>query len=148
MPSTLYTPLNGNEIKEVMTKQFERWRDSLYLLKAYSAFHKAIFKTTFEMSAFPADVPVPKGELTLEFLPKRFELIKSRFQGHATSIEELEQLQIEIAEVLEMVNPFAKREIIEDAGDTPDNIRKKYGMPVLIRDDSDGRVKEVSTTNY
>lgn len=141
--NTIYTPLNGNEIKSIISKQFNQWVESLYLLKAYSAFHKASLKLNFEMTAYPSDVPVPKGELSFDLLPKLFEDVKDKFKKHINTIEELEVLKNEIDDILDLVNPFAKRYRELEAGDIPDKLRVEHGLPVLVMDNSRGKTREV-----
>lgn len=145
MSSTMYRPLDGAEIKKILTNQFNLWLNSLYLLKPFSAFHKCILKVKFEMSAFPSDVPVPNSvEVEFEYYPKRFEEIKSKFKGYEMQIQELEELKKEIDEVLNIVNPILIRNINMDAGDTPDRLRIANGLPSFRIDNSGNSTKEVA----
>lgn len=136
---TVYSALNGQEIREIIKTYLATRVDQTPLLKIANTFHKVKIEGVFQITAFPADVPVPELEFEIEFKAKD---IPEDVNAKAEYFLKLRD-QIEVAnEFLEKYNPEDVADFELD-GTVPDQVRMNNNLPVnILKKNESGRTFE------
>lgn len=152
MSSSLYSPLNGEEIRTIIKNRIIKEVDNLPYLKRGNSFHRAKVQFAFVMQAYPADVPIP-DEREIEFnidAPslQGLEEAINKVEKAEDSIEKVNELQLLVEKANELLNnarealPYLVREHeiqAEIDGAVPDKARIEGNLPVTVEKMERGR---------
>lgn len=150
---TTATPLNGEEARRLIELTIKRILDQTPGLDVASAYHRITIRQTFEISAYPSDIPTPSKEI--EFNVDSLSTKRGENEEHFAYLSRLETQRDEliatlekITDVLDKANPVIKAEIPElhtlnQAGESePDRLRIEQGLPIPVVTKESGRMVE------
>jgi hypothetical protein len=129
---TTLNALNGKEIKEILAVRMNQEIAKIPYLKEANTFFMARINWAFSMSAYPADVPVPKDqELEFDIKPPTFsEEDAERNLEMAEYTKKLLSTRQEIDNLLEKYMPTTVIKESYNSGATPDSARIENNLPI------------------
>lgn len=134
---SVYHPLNGREIREILKKRYDDAIDKIPMMKEGHAYHEAVLVFSFLMTATPADAPVPSPvEFELVYQTPGFNLQddyinkKDKAVSLKTKRTQLEEGIKKIDELLSIVEAIDEVDFEISAGKIPDQVRIDNGLPL------------------
>lgn len=156
---SMYAPLNGREIKNVLKTALDRHIEKIPLLKEGSAFHKCHIQCAATITAYPADVPVPSVEFEESIEAKATPDNIGELEAHFSAIEKLEDrfvavqkfnelgilLEEKLRKAIDAARPQVEIDVDED-GTIPDKVRIAHGLNIPVIGTEGGKRIEMSVS--
>jgi hypothetical protein len=134
---TTYKPIDGLEAKKALRILFDEAVDKIPLLRQGNAFDRIKLQYGVVVTAFPSDVPVPEMEFTK--IIETTESAEGQFSLRYKKIEELNERRKSLVSLIERIDKVLdviapETEIVDEvsAGDTPDELRERLGLPLTV----------------
>lgn len=149
---TSATPINGKEAAETIKNQVLHLIENTPGLDVATSYHRFSVKGSFQIGAYPDDVPLPFKEIEFDInsistTRKENEELFEYVKRLETVREELLNRLEEADKLLDIYNPVTRVEFnlntIRDGEDKPDALRIEQGLPIPVVVKAGGRSVEV-----
>lgn len=142
------THINGLEARRMLKSNVNERIDKIPYLTQGNAFPRFKAEYAFVITCYPSDCPVPEGEFVIAINSP--EVTKAELQEHFSEIEVIEAKRERLLEgialcdkILDLVRPVTIIEETLSAGNIPDELRIREGLPIPMIKTENGRRSEV-----
>ena len=151
---TTGTPLNGQEVFNLLLKNFRQFLESVPGLEMGRSYRQVSLKLKFESSCFPFDEYTKSPKFEFDFDVNSTEAKSVEGEAWLEEIKRLETVRTELTDkltalnnFLDKVNPVATTELemstVINGEDKPDILRIEQGLPIPVVERVGGRSVEV-----
>jgi hypothetical protein len=134
---TTATPFNGKEAKQLLKIEFDKLLDNTPGLDFGTSYHRLVINGNFKLSAYPSDTPTPVREFEKVFdSPSTVRLENEEHFQYIRRLETIREELVhklsELTSYLDQANPTIENEFVQDAGNSPDQLRIESGLPIPV----------------